>query len=112
MVPVVVKAFEAKGYLPYRASYHWRNKWKHAIYHASIVVSEKLEGNLPVVGESAHSDRGTTDGHDERTEAAPIFQTMPTARSTVPLPKLPAYLSNRLAMTASGQRRSRRLLAR
>jgi hypothetical protein len=31
-------------------------------------------------------------------QAKPIFQTMPTARSTVPLPKLPLYLSNRLAM--------------
>ena len=42
---MVVKAFEAKGYLPYRDSSHWRAQWKHARYLATIVVSEKLEGN-------------------------------------------------------------------
>ena len=45
IVPVIVKAFEAKGYLPYRASSHWQAQWKHARYLATIVVSEQLEGN-------------------------------------------------------------------
>ena len=44
MVPVIVNAFEAKGYLPYRPAYRWRKQWKHATYHTSIVISEKFEG--------------------------------------------------------------------
>ena len=101
MVPVIVKALEAKGYLPYRASYHWRDKWKHARYHASIFISEKLEGNyLSSANRLTRIEVRLT--VTRVGQALPIFQTMPTARSTVPLPKLPLYVSNRLAM--SGER--------
>ncbi len=101
MVPVIVKAFEAKGFLPYRQSSHWRAQWKHARYLATIMVSEKLEGNY-----LSSANRLTrievrltvTSANQEH----PIFQTKPTAFSKVPLPKLPMYLSNRLAM--SGER--------
>jgi hypothetical protein len=99
MVPVVVKAFEAKGYLPYRPSSAWRAQWKHARYLATLVVSERLEGNyLSTANRLTRIEvRLTVTSSDQRT---PIFQTTPTARSNVP--NLPGYLSNRLAI--SGER--------
>jgi hypothetical protein len=101
MVPAVVNAFEAKGYLPYRKSYRWRDQWKHATYHASIIVSEKLEGDyLSSANRLTRIEVRLT--VTKSGQAAPVFQTMPTARSSSPLPKLPLYLSNRLAM--SGER--------
>ncbi len=101
IVPSVTKAFESKGYLPYRPSAHWQNEWKQAKYHASIVVSEQLEGNyLSSANRLTRIEvRLTVRSTDQ---GAPVFQTSPTARSTVPLPNLPMYLSNRLAM--SGER--------
>ena len=39
-----------------------------------------------------------------------IWQTSPTARSTVPLPKLPAYLSSRLAISPERSEEFERLL--
>jgi hypothetical protein len=97
IVPVIMKAFEAKGYLPCRQSYHWRKLWKHATYHTDIKVSETLEGNYESSSNRlTRIEVGLT--ITRAGQAKPIFQTMPTARSAVPLPKLPLYLSNRLAM--------------
>jgi hypothetical protein len=101
IVPVVAKAFEAKGYLPYRDLSHWQAQWKHVRYLATIVVSEKLEGNY-----LSSTNRLTRIevwlSVTAAADGSPIFETKPTARSTVPLPKLPMYLSNRLAL--SGER--------
>ena len=109
MAPVVVKAFEAKGYLPYRQSYHWRNQWKHAIYHVSIIISEKLDGTyLSSANRSTRIEARLT--VTSASQPQPIFQTMPSARSTVPLPKLPLYLSNRLAMTGERTEELEKLL--
>jgi hypothetical protein len=101
MVPVVVKAFEARGYLPYRPSSPWRAQWKHARYLATLVVSEMLEGNyLSSANRLTRIEvRLTVTSADRRIR---VFETIPTARSRVPLPNLPMYLSNRLA--TSGER--------
>jgi hypothetical protein len=97
MVPVIVKAFEAKGYLPCRQSYHWRKLWKHATYHTNIKVSETLEGNY--LSSSNRLTRIEVRLTVTRAgQAKPIFQTTPAASSSVPLPKLPLFLSTRLAM--------------
>ena len=50
-----------------------------------------------------------SDGHDID-QRQPVFQTIPTARSTVPLPKLPVYLSSRLAMSGERSTELERLL--
>jgi hypothetical protein len=109
MVPVIVKSFETKGYLPYRESYYWRKQWKHAKYHASINISEKLEGTyLSSANRLTRIEvRLTVTRADQ---ALPIFQTMPTARSTVPLPKLPLYVSNRLALNGERTEEVEKLL--
>jgi hypothetical protein len=42
LVPVLIKALESKGYLPYRESSPWRALWSHAHYHLRLDVSEYL----------------------------------------------------------------------
>jgi hypothetical protein len=109
IVPVVAKAFEAKGYLPDRAKSPWKAEWKHARFHATIVVSESLEGNyLSSANRLTRIEvRLTLTSADKRTL---VFQTTPTARSTVPLPKLPVYLSSRVAMPGERSKEIEKLL--
>jgi hypothetical protein len=96
MLPLLVKALESKGYLPDRASSPWTKLWTRAPYRMRLDVSERLEGNY-----FATENRLTlivarltlTRGGDE------IWKTEPRARTTVPLPKLPAGISSRLAIS-------------
>ena len=90
----MVKALEAKNYLPYRAASPWAGLWKHALYRLRLEISERLEGNY-----LASENRLTQiQVHLTLTEGGvQKWQSIPTARTSVPLPKLPAYLSSRLA---------------
>jgi hypothetical protein len=98
MLPVLSKALEAKGYLPNRDSSPWSELWSQAAYRIKLDVSERQEGNY------LSSENRLT-----RIEAAlslmsqekVIWQTKPTARSSVPLPNLPAYLARRVATNRS-----------
>jgi hypothetical protein len=98
MLPLLKKALESKGFLPYRESSYWRNEWSHAPYQLNLDVTEQLEGSYlssanrltRIEARLTISSRGTDGWH---------WQTNPTARSTVPLPNLPAYLSSRVAMS-------------
>jgi hypothetical protein len=94
MLPIPVKALESKGYLPYRPSSPWAKLWAKALYHLELSVTERLEGSYL-----------TTENRLTRIEVRLTissqtgfhWQTKPTARTSVPLPGLPAYLSSRLA---------------
>ena len=103
------KALEAKGFLPYRESSHWRGEWNHALYQLSLDVSEQLEGNYlssanrltRIEARLTITSRGPDAWH---------WQITPTARSSVPLPNLPAYLSSRVAMSRDRSDEMERLL--
>ncbi len=94
LVPMLAKALEAKGYLPFRESSPWKSAWQKAMYHMRLEVSERREGNYL-----------STENRLTRIEARLsltssrklVWQTIPTARTTVPLPNLPVFLSSRLA---------------
>jgi hypothetical protein len=109
MLPVLDKALEAKGFLPYRESFRWRSEWKHARYHLTLDVSERLEGSYlssenrltRIEARLTLTSRGPDGWH---------WQTNPMVRSTVPLPNLPAYLSSRLAMGSDRSDEMERLL--
>jgi hypothetical protein len=109
MLPVLNKALEAKGFLPYREASRWRHEWNHALYQLSLDVSEQLEGSYlssanrltRIEARLTLTSLGTSEWH---------WQTNPTARSTVPLPRLPAYLSSRLAMSRERSDEMERLL--
>jgi hypothetical protein len=89
-VPVLVKGLEAKGYLPARESSPWRNLWKNALYTTSLEVKEQLAGSY-MLSENRltrielHFSLTSTDQFK--------WDTMPTALSTVPLPRISAYVA-------------------
>jgi hypothetical protein len=100
LLPVLLQGLEAKNYLPNRAESPWHDLWKHARYRLRLEVSEQFERNYlatenrltRINARLALSSGGNL-----------VWQAIPTALTTVPLPNLPAYLSSRLA--ASPQRR-------
>jgi len=100
MLPILVKALEAKAYLTNRESSPWRGLWRHALYQIRLDVSEVQEGNYlssPNRLTRIQADLTLT-SHGEV-----IWRTKPTALSKVPLPNLPAGLASR---GASGEERS------
>jgi hypothetical protein len=107
LTPMLVKALESKGYLPFRESSPWKSAWDKAMYHMRLEVSEHREGNYL-----------STDNRPTRIEArltltSPsklVWQTTPTASSKVPLPNLPVYLSSRLAANPARSEECERLL--
>jgi len=107
MVPQILRALKAKGYLPQADSSSWRPRWSDAPYRLSLEVNEKQEGNYMasenrlsrIVAHLSLSLRGKE-----------IWQRTPTAQTTVPLPNLPAYLAARVAMSRDRIEEFERLL--
>jgi hypothetical protein len=109
LLPALDKALHAKGFLPFRDSYHWREEWKHACYRLSLNVIEQLEGSYL----SSANRLTRIEARLTITSVAPggwEWQTNPTSRSTVPLPNLPAYLSSRVALSRDRSDEMERLL--
>lgn len=106
-VPVLTRALEAKGYLPYRQSSPWKVIWDHAPYRMHLQVVEQLEGNYlsspnRLTRIVAHLTLSC--GNDEK------WRTSPTARSTVPLPKLSALVAGRVAASSERSEDFERML--
>ncbi len=88
--PVVVKALEAKDYLPYRANSPWADLWKHALYRMEVHVHEQREGYYP----SSQSRLTLIRVHLTLiAQGVQKWQQFPGARSRVPLRDLPAGLA-------------------
>jgi hypothetical protein len=94
LMPILVEALEAKGYLPYRESSPWHDVWTHALYQLRLDVTERLEGSyllsqnrLTWIEMSLSlSSRGVV-----------LWHVNPTARSSASLPKLSAFVAGQLA---------------
>jgi hypothetical protein len=107
MLPILEHALESKGYLPGRESSPWRYLWNQALYHLRLDISELQEGNYL----SSANRLTRIEAHLSLTSRGEtIWQTTPTARSQVPLPKLPAYLANRVAISPERSEEFERLL--
>jgi hypothetical protein len=107
LLPALTRALEAKGYLPGRESSPWRYLWSQARFHARLEVSETLEGSyLSSPNRLTRIEARLT--LSDRSEL--IWQTSPVARSQVPLPRLPAYLANRVATSPQRSEEFERLL--
>ena len=94
MLPVLLQTLEKKGYLPYRPTSPWATLWTNALYKLKFSVAEHLEENY------LSSENRLTRIEARLTLTSKnilIWQTIPTARTEVPLPGLPAYLASRLA---------------
>ena len=93
IIPLLEKALEAKGYLPRRESSIWKDVWHNAPFQARLDVTEYQEGTYP------SSRNRLTLIHAEVTlsrGAKQVWHATPRARSTVPLPNLPAHLANQV----------------
>jgi hypothetical protein len=95
MIPILSKALRAKGYLPHLDDHAGDTRWSHAPYRLSLVLNERLEGNY------LSSENRLTRIDAQLTLAfrgKEIWKTTPSARTVVPLPRIPAYLSSRVAL--------------
>jgi len=107
LLPVLERALEAKGYVPRRPSSPWRDLWNQALFHMRLDVSEIQEGNY------LSSQNRLTRIEAELTltsRGALVWDITPTVRSEVPLPKLPAYLASRVAISPERSEEFERLL--
>ena len=109
MLPTLLDAVEAKGYLPNRSTSPWAGLWSKALYRLRFEVSERLEGNY------LSSENRLT-----RIEArltftsrnSVIWQTFPTARTNVPLPRLAGLLVGAIGRESRTRRGSRATVLR
>ena len=109
MLPVLEQALESKGFLPFRHASPWAGEWDHALYQLSLDVREQLEGSyLSSANRLTRIEARLT--LSSRAADGWRWQTAPTARSTVPLPNLPAYLSSRVALSRDRSDEMERLL--
>jgi hypothetical protein len=109
VLPLLVTGLEAKGYLPYRGTSPWHDLWKHARYQMELELSEQFEGNYL----SSENRLTRLEAHLTLTAGGKLaWQITPTARTTVPLPNLPAFVSGRLAAGASRSAEVEQLLYR
>ncbi len=109
MLPMVARTLEAKGYLPYRPQSSFRDLWRRAAYQLRLVVTESLEGNY--LSSQNRLSRIEVDLDLEfAADRTRIWRTMPTARTQVPLPNLPALLSSRAAANPERSEEIERML--
>jgi hypothetical protein len=107
LVPVLAKALEAKGYLPFRESSPWKAAWQRARYHLRLEVNEQRVGTyLSSQNRLTRIEaRLTLTSADNR-----VWGTSPTALTTVPMPGLPAYLATKVALKPERDDECERLL--
>jgi hypothetical protein len=107
MLPILDQALEAKGYLPRRESSLWRELWRHSFYRMRLAIQEIQEGKYP-----SSQNRLTlilaevtlTSGDKQ------IWQRTARARSTTPLPHLPANVARQIAVSPERSDEFERLL--
>ncbi len=107
LTPVLVKGLEAKGFLPYRDTSPWKSAWDKAMYRLRLEISERLEGNYMM-------SQNRLTKIEARLKLSTVnrlvWQTVPSARTIVPLPNLPVYLSGKLASSTERTDECERLL--
>lgn len=95
MIPELHRGLKAKDYVPLEEGSSWRDRWSAAPYRLTVDLNEKLEGNYM----STDNRLTRIDAHLVLSfKGREVWQTTPTARTTVPLPNLPAYQSARAAL--------------
>jgi hypothetical protein len=107
MIPVLNRTLKAKRYLPQADSLAWRELWRAAPYRLVVELNERLEGNY-----MSSENRLTRIDAQLRLlhRGQEIWQSTPTARTSVPLPNLPAYLAARVALSPARSEEFERLL--
>jgi hypothetical protein len=95
LLPLLDGALVAGGYLPKRESSPWRDLWPNSRFSMRLDVDETQDGQYlssPNRLTLIHAELTLTSGDEV------IWRSTPQVRSAVPLPKLPAYLSRKIAV--------------
>ncbi len=89
------KALRDRGYLPPPSGVAWSSAWSRSPFHLDLQVVERREGNY----QASHNRLARIEVHlilEHR--GSLLWEATSTVRSAVPLPKIPASFSNRLAI--------------
>ncbi len=106
-VPSLTKALKSKGFLPPSESSPWRALWRDAPYQMRLTIREQQEGRYV----SSANRLCRIEAHLTLLAGDQVsWQAIPTARSTVPLPRLPADVSSRVALTPERSAEFERML--
>lgn len=106
-VPILTRALESKGYLPYRQASPWKGAWDRAGYRMHLQLVEQLEGSYL---SSANRLTRIVANLTLTSGSAVKWRTSPTTRSTVPLPKLSALVAGRVAAGSERSEEFERML--
>ncbi len=96
MKPEMVQALEAKGYLPFRQTSRWREAWSRAPFRMSLTIRERYEGSYMNTQNRLTRIEAQTVLTQQGRE---IWKSIPNARTIVPLPSLPTFISSRIALS-------------
>ncbi|MDR3617800.1 MAG: hypothetical protein P4L85_00475 [Paludisphaera borealis] len=96
MRPVMIKALGDKGYLPAAPTTPWRDDWARAPYRLTLSIHERQEGNYMATQNRLTRIEARISFSQQGRE---IWKSTPNARTTVPLPSLPNFISTRLALS-------------
>jgi hypothetical protein len=100
LMPFLVDAVEAKGYLPDRATSLWHDLWTHALYQVRLDVTERLDESHFYM-----SSQNRLTSIEARlsllSRDVVLWKISPTVQTSVPIPKLSTYVSSRLAASPS-----------
>lgn len=97
MRPAIIQTLGDKGYLPRVPNSPWRDDWSRAPYRLSLSIHERREGTyMATQNRLTRIEADVALSHLGRE----IWRSTPSARTAVPLPRLPSFLSTRLALSA------------
>jgi len=107
LLPLLDIALVAGGYLPKRESSPWRDLWRNSRFAMRLDVEETQDGQYlssPNRLTLIHAELSLISGDQV------IWRTTPQVRSAVPLPKLPAHLARKIAVSSERSDEFERLL--
>jgi hypothetical protein len=107
LVPTLKNGLQIKGYVARPETSSWRELWKDARWRLQLTIRERMEGSY-----LSSANRLCRIEADLELTAGDVvaWRTVPTARSTVPLPRLPAGLAARIASTTERSKEFEKLL--
>jgi len=107
LIAALCRALKQRGYLPHDQDHGEIARWSRAPFRLTVILNERHEGTYL----SSENRLTRIDAQLILTcRGKELWKTTPTARTAVPLPRIPAYLSSRLAFGSTRIEEFERLL--
>ena len=107
LIAALSRAVKERGYLPHVQDHGGNTRWSRAPFRLTVILNERHEGTYL----SSENRLTRIDAQLILTcRGKELWKTTPTARTAVPLPSIPAYLSSRLAFGSTRIEEFERLL--